>query len=320
MERKKTCSVVIPVYNSSSTLPGLIFELSSIFKSLFTEYEVILVNDGSKDESWQIIKTLSENNQSVFGINLLRNYGQHNATLTGILQAKYDLILTMDDDQQQSPKDILLLMNKLDEGFDVVYGYPIKKAQHSWRNFASWVIRIALNLATGMKSAYRFSSFRLFRKEICNAFKNYDNSTVLVDVLLSWGTTKFGFVPVQHNERKIGKSNYNFFKLARFAFDLITGFSDWPLKLASLIGVVFSLLGIVVLLYVLIKYAIIGQSVPGFPFLASIIAIFSGAQLLSLGIIGEYLSRIHNRSIGKPVAAIKEYTNNILRKSKDDKS
>lgn len=310
MDKITSCSVVIPVFNGANSLPALIPELIKNLDALFNDFEVILVNDGSKDDSWRVIEEFASKSNLIKGFNLLRNYGQHNATLTGILQAKHELILTMDDDLQHRPEDITLLLSELNKGFDVVYGYPIKKAQHAWRNLGSWLTRTALKKAMGIENASRITSFRLFRREIREAFLGYDNSTVLVDVLLSWGTNQFGFVPVQHEERMSGVSNYNFARLARFAFDLITGFSDWPLKLSSFIGIVFSILGVVVLLYVLIKYAIVGESVPGFPFLASIIAIFSGAQLLSLGIIGEYIGRIHNRSMGKPYSAIRQVTDN----------
>ncbi len=309
-EKKKSCSVVIPVYNGAKTLQKLAEQTIPILKRLFNPFEIIFINDGSKDNSWEEICSIENRQPEVYGINLMRNYGQHNATLVGIMHAKYELILTMDDDLQHPPSEIGKLYDKLQEGYDVVYGYPIEKAQKAWRNLGSSLIRMTLKSAMGAEDAKKITSFRLMRSEIRNAFMDYDSPTVLVDVLLSWGTSNFGFTPVEHRSRENGKSNYTLKRLIVFAFDMITSFSDWPLKLSSFIGIVFSFLGVAVLLYVLIRFIIVGGSVPGFPFLASIIAVFSGAQLLSLGIIGEYISRIHYRTMGRPYSTIRGYSKN----------
>jgi undecaprenyl-phosphate 4-deoxy-4-formamido-L-arabinose transferase len=309
-EKSKSCSVVIPVYNGATTLQHLTEQIIPILKKLFNPFEIIFINDGSKDNSWAAICEIETHYPEVYGINLMRNYGQHNATLVGILHAQYNLILTMDDDLQHPPSEITKLYEKLQEGYDVVYGYPIEKAQRAWRNLGSALTRMALKGAMGVENANKITSFRLIRSEVRNAFIDYDSSSVLVDVLLSWGTSNFGFVPVQHQPRKNGTSNYTLKRLIVFAFDMITSFSDWPLKLSSFIGIVFSFLGVIVLLYVLIRYVAVGGSVPGFPFLASIIALFSGAQLLSLGIIGEYISRIHYRTMGRPYFAIRGFSKN----------
>jgi undecaprenyl-phosphate 4-deoxy-4-formamido-L-arabinose transferase len=162
----------------------------------------------------------------------------------------------------------------------------------------------------GTKAAMKVSAFRIFRTNLRNAFENYDSPNVSIDVLLSWGTNKFGYVYVKHEERKVGKSNYNLLKLLSHAFDMITGFSVLPLRVASVVGIIFTIFGFFVLIYVIGRYIVVGGSIPGFPFLASIIAIFSGAQLFSLGIIGEYIARIHFRSMKKPAYTIKEEVKN----------
>jgi undecaprenyl-phosphate 4-deoxy-4-formamido-L-arabinose transferase len=160
-----------------------------------------------------------------------------------------------------------------------------------------------------IKSAATVSAFRLFRSEISRAFADYKGASVSIDVLLSWGTTRFASVTVEHSEREHGKSNYSFRKLMNHALTLITGFSNAPLRLASLTGFIFTIFGILVLLYVLISYIVRG-SLPGFPFLASIISIFSGVQLFSLGIFGEYLGRMFIRTLNKPVYTIRQTLRN----------
>jgi hypothetical protein len=158
----------------------------------------------------------------------------------------------------------------------------------------------------GSDVAGKVSAFRAFRTELRAAFAGFEAPYVSIDVLLSWGTTKFGAVPVEHRARAEGRSSYGFARLATHALNVMTGFSTRPLRIASLIGLVFTLFGIAVLAIVLITYAVEGGSVPGFPFLASVIAIFSGAQLLTLGIIGEYLARMHVRVMDRPAFAVRE--------------
>lgn len=304
----RNLSILIPVYNSAEILPKLLPPLVATLSQLAEEYEIILVNDGSRDHSWQVITDLSRQYPRLCGINLMRNYGQHNALLCGIRQAKYEIIVTMDDDMQHPPEEIIKLLDKLDEGYDMVYGPPQNERHGLWRDMASQVTKLALQSAMGASTARQVSAFRVFRTEIRKAFDNYTGPFVSIDVLLTWGTTRFAAVPVRHEPRTIGVSNYTFRKLVTHALNMMTGFSVAPLQLASLIGFAFTLFGIGVLAYVIGRYLILGYSVAGFPFLASIIAIFSGAQLFALGIIGEYLARMHFRLMEKPSYAVRQQT------------
>jgi undecaprenyl-phosphate 4-deoxy-4-formamido-L-arabinose transferase len=301
-------SIVIPVYNSEGSVGEVVRRLLALLPSIAEHYEIILVNDGSRDNSWQVIAPLAaQNPDTVRGFNMMRNYGQHNALLAGIRQARYPITITMDDDLQHPPEEIPLLLAKLDEGYDVVYGTP-KELPHSWwRNLTSRFTKRALAYAMGIKNIRDISAFRALRTELRQASASYQSPTLLLDVLLSWGTTKFASVPVNHMPRTIGKSNYNFIKLFNQTMLILTGFSTAPLRAASLMGFAFQIFGVLVLIYVLGRYALEG-SVPGFPFLASVITIFSGAQLFALGIIGEYLARIFNRSMERPTYVIKEST------------
>jgi len=242
----------------------------------------------------------------VRAINLSRNFGQHNALLCGILSAKNEVIVTMDDDLQNPPQEIHKLLDKLIEGYDVVYGIPQKERHGLWRDLASQITKLVLQNAMGAQTARNVSAFRAFRTWVRGAFMEYHGSFVSIDVLLTWGTTRFTAMPVRHEPRKIGVSNYTFRKLVTHALNMMTGFSVMPLQLASLIGFFFTLFGFAVLAYVIGRYLVLGYSVAGFPFLASIIAIFSGAQLFALGIIGEYLARMHFRLMDKPPFAIRE--------------
>lgn len=302
----RSLSVVIPVYNSEQSLTPLLDALAKTLPQIATPYQVILVNDSSRDHSWEIIQELTSKYTWVVGINLLRNYGQHSALLCGIREARGEVIVTMDDDLQHPPTEIPKLLAKLDEGYDAVYGTP-EALQHGFlRNMASQVTKYVLQNSMGAETARKVNAFRAFRTQIRDAFARYDGPYVSIDVLLTWGTTRFASITVRHEERKFGMSNYTLRKLIVHALNMMTGFSTLPLQLASLLGFAFTLFGVVIFVYVVGRYIIQGEVVPGFPFLASIIAIFSGVQLFGLGMIGEYLARMHFRLMDKPSYAIRE--------------
>jgi undecaprenyl-phosphate 4-deoxy-4-formamido-L-arabinose transferase len=307
MKKFETISVIIPVYNSAETLGHLMTRLDIALRSFTNNYEVILVNDGSSDDSWERIVGLSKRHPELRPINLMRNYGQHNAVLAGIRKAHYPVIVTMDDDLQNPPEEIPKLLEKLAEGFDVVYGTPISEQHGLWRDLASQVTKLALQSAMGVDTARKVSAFRAFRTELRSAFETYRGPFVSIDVLLTWGTTRFSFVPVRQDQRLAGASNYTFRKLVVHAINMATGFSTLPLQLASMAGFFFTLFGIVIFFFVLVRYLRYGRRVPGFPFLASIIAIFSGVQLFALGVIGEYLARMHFRMMERPSYVEREF-------------
>ncbi len=293
-------SIVVPVYNSALSLPKLAEALAVTLPTLAAEYELILVNDGSRDTSWQVIAGLLRQYPWIRAASLMRNYGQHNALLCGIRAARYDVIVTMDDDLQHPPEEIRKLLDRLAEGCDVVYGAPAHEQHGLWRDLASQTTKIVLSGSMGVDVARNVSAFRAFRTYLREAFAHFEGPFVSIDVLLTWATTRFATVTVRHDERKYGASNYTLRKLIIHAVNMITGFSTLPLQLASLTGFLFTLFGIVVLVYVLGRYLLFGVVVQGFAFLASIIALFSGAQLFALGIIGEYLARMHFRSMQRP--------------------
>ncbi|MBS1955913.1 MAG: glycosyltransferase family 2 protein [Cyanobacteria bacterium SZAS-4] len=301
-------SIIIPVYNSAPGLPELAALLNDTLSKCVDDYEIVLVNDCSKDNSWAVLTELQERYRSLRSINLMRNYGQHNALLCGIRAAKNPIIVTMDDDFQNPVSEIPRLLNKLAEGFDVVYGTPQKEQHGFFRDAASKVTKIALQNAMGSEVARSVSAFRVFRTDLRRAFANYDGPFVNIDVLLTWATANFAAIPVRHEARVQGVSNYTFKKLVIHALNMMTGFSTLPLQISTLNGFLCVGLGAILLAYVLVRYMISGGVVPGFAFLASVVIIFSGAQLLALGVIGEYISRIYSRTMSRPAYVVKEDT------------
>lgn len=303
-----TLSIVIPVYRSAQILPELARRVLAVAADWPAPVEIVMVEDDGGDDSWARICSLAQSDSRIRGIRHSRNYGQHNALLTGIRAARHEVVVTLDDDLQNPPEEIPKLLDMLAQGHDVVYGTPTR-GQHGFaRNLASRMTKIALQSAMGADTARKASAFRAFRTELRTAFAEYNNPNVLLDVLLTWGTSRFAAVPVQHDERALGTSNYTLRKLIRHAMNMATGFSVLPLKIASLIGFFFTLFGMALLFYVVGSYLILGTTVAGFPFLASMVALFSGAQMFALGIIGEYLARIHLRSMGQPMSVTRERT------------
>ncbi len=308
-------SIVVPVFNSEKSLVPLIEELLKVLPSFSTKYEVILVNDGSRDGSWDIINQLVKTYPWITGINLMRNYGQHNALLCGIRAAQYPIIITIDDDLQHPPAEIPRLLDKLAQGYDVVYGTPAKEQHGFWRDLASQVTKFALQNAMGAETARSVGPFRAFRTRLREAFLNYQNPYVSIDVLLTWGTTRFAAIPVRHEPRRIGTSNYTLRMLIIHSLNMMTGFSTMPLQLAGVAGFAFTLVGLILLIFVLGRYLIQGESVPGFPFLASVTIIFSGAQLFALGIIGEYLARMHVKMMDRLAYTVRDVSRNSLKEN-----
>lgn len=301
-------TVLIPVFNSEPTVGLVVERARDVLSRCGLVHELILIDDCSRDGSWSAVSQLAARHANVRGLRLRRNFGQHNALLAGIRAARGETIVTIDDDLQHPPEEMPKLLAELDRGYDVVYGFPATLPHSAFRNLFSWFTKIALQKAMGADTARHASAFRAFRTSLRQAFDDYRSPYVSIDVLLTWGADRFSWVEVEHSPRKIGASNYTMRKLASHALTMITGFTTVPLRLASFLGFLFTLFGLLILFYVVGRYFMQGGAVPGFPFLASTIAIFSGAQLFALGIIGEYLARIHNRTLGRPPYLVSEET------------
>ena len=306
----KGISVIVPVFNSESSVKELNNRIISVINNEDLDYEIIFINDASSDNSSTVLHSLAASDLNIKYIDFNKNYGQHNAILYGIRVAKFSTIVTLDDDLQNPPEEIPKLLQKLNEGFDVVYAYPKQEKHGFLRNLASFLTKMALKRSMGIENAEHVSPFRAFNTSLREAFDQYKGSFVSIDVLLSWGTNSFAAIPVDYDKRRHGKSNYTFRKLVQHGLNMITGFSIIPLQIASIMGFIFAFFGFGVLLFVLGRFFLEGSPVPGFPFLASIIAIFSGAQLLAIGIIGEYLARQHFRMLNKPQYFVKDKLQN----------
>jgi glycosyltransferase involved in cell wall biosynthesis len=303
--RVRSISVVIAVYNAARSLPALVDRLERSLTAIGLPFEAILVNDGSRDESWHIVRDLAARRPWLLGIDLSRNFGQHNALLCGIRAARYAAVVTLDDDLQNPPEEIPKLVDRLSTGCDVVYGSPEQEQHGFWRDLASQATKLVLGGALGAATARQVCGFRIFRTQLREAFDDYAGPSVNLDVLLTWATTRFDAIKLRHEPRQHGQSNYTFGKLVAHALNMLTGFSTLPLQIASILGFALTALGLILFAIVIGRYLIHGVMVPGFTFLASVIVIFSGAQLFTLGVIGEYLARMHFRIMRQPSYSIR---------------
>lgn len=301
-------SVVVPVFGGGADLQDLAARVRGVLDRLFRAWELILVNDGSPTGTWDRIAALAKSDSHIRGIDLLRNFGQHNALLAGIRASKGDLVVTMDDDLQHPPEEIPRLLEALGDD-DVIYGTPLERVRGRTRDLAAMLSKLALGTVLGPKHARNVAAFRAFRGSLREVFSAYDNPAVSIDVLLSWATSRIGAVGVRYEPRRQGRSGYGAWRLVSLTFNMVTGFSVWPLRASSLTGVAFAAFGVLVLAFVLFRYMTAGVAVPGFAFLASVVSIFAGAQLFSLGIMGEYLARIYFRTMHKPPYLVRTTAN-----------
>jgi glycosyltransferase involved in cell wall biosynthesis len=299
-------SVVIPCYRSGLTLPELVRRLVPVLSDTSSPHEVILVVDGSPDDTWNVARALALEHPAVQAINLSRNFGQHNALLAGIRAAQFDTVVTMDDDLQHRPEEIPTLIGALVPGLDLVYGVPAVEEHGVLRSFASRNVKALMTLGLGIADARNISAFRIFRTQLRDGFVGLDGPHASIDVALSWTTTRSDTAVVHMDHRTTGRSNYSFRLLVRHALNTMLGYSTLPLRLVGYLGLVCGGLGIVLLAVVLWEFFSGSTTVEGFTTVASMVAIFSGAQMVALGIVGEYIARIHSENLGRPTYVIRE--------------
>jgi undecaprenyl-phosphate 4-deoxy-4-formamido-L-arabinose transferase len=272
-------------------------------------HEVILVVDGSPDDTWNVASALAGRFGAVRALHLSRNYGQHNALVAGIRDARFDVIVTMDDDLQHPPEQIPLLLAALEgDRLDLVYGVPREEEHGVLRSLASRSVKTAMSSTLGIRTARMISAFRAFRTHLRHGFEAFSGPHSSVDVALSWATTRVGSVRVHMNRRRDGRSNYSLRMLVRHTTNMLFGYSTVPLRVASYLGIMVGLAGLMLCGAVLWSFAVGNTTVVGFTSLASMITIFSSAQLIAVGVLGEYIGRIHANGMGRPMYVVRERT------------
>jgi len=302
MTDQNLISVVIPCYNSESSLGELVTGLLDQNEPC----EVVLVNDASTDNTWFKIQALAAQfPDKVLGIDLIKNSGQHAAILIGVQHTKGDVIITMDDDLQHQPSDIVPMAKKVRDGADLVYAVATDAKQKPLRNLSSKFSLWLFDRVLGMQNVASSSAFRAFSKSSSAAFDHFKGSIVDVDAILSWTCRDVEFYQTTFAERRHGSSNYSFRSLFSHAAKMVVAFSIVPLKLSFYIGFLTTGIAVVSIFYFLYQYFFGSGVLEGFTFLACAIMFFAGVQLFIIGIFGQYLAAIHTQTLGRPVATIR---------------
>jgi len=301
-------SIVIPVYNSEKTIEIV---LKKIEETLLRKinYEVILVNDGSKDNSYKICRKISKENDSVKFINLSKNFGQHSAILAGLHFVKGDYIVFMDDDLQTPPQEVWKLINEMKEGYDVVYANYKNKQHNKFKTFGSKINDIMANILFKKSKNINITSYFIIKRYLVNEIINYTGPYPYLGGLVFRSTDNISTVDIIHYRREYGKSNYSFMSLLKLWFNGFTNFSVKPLRISFFLGLICSLTGFIFSIFLVIRKIIDPQVVLGWTSMIVAILLFSGIQLILVGIVGEYVGRIFLSQNKQPQYVIKEKYN-----------
>ena len=298
-------SVVVPCYHSGPTLSPLVTRLTAVLPTCAATYEILLVVDDGDRHTWDAADDLQRRHQHVRAFRLSRNYGQHNALVAGVRAARHDVVVTMDDDLQHRPEEVPTLLAALTDDVDLVYGVAAEEEHGVTRSLASRTAKALMERTLSVRSARHISAFRAFRTFLRDGFTQLDGPDVSLDVALSWGTTKITATTVPMDQRAEGRSNYTVRKLIRHTLTMILGYSVAPLRLVTYLGFLIGALGAVLLVRVLFLYFSGGTTVAGFTTVASMVALFSAAQMIGIGVLGEYIGRIHGKGQGRPAYLVR---------------
>ncbi|MDX2303125.1 MAG: glycosyltransferase family 2 protein [Microscillaceae bacterium] len=306
---KYTClySVVVPVYQGEATLARLFDEIQAFFEGKSQSFEVIFVSDGAIDHSWNLIQQLKEKYTTyIKGVQLTRNFGQHNATLCGIAQAQGRFILTMDEDLQHAPAQIeKLILKQKEKDYDLVYGYFENSKHNFFRRISSKALKYILQWSLPDLHP-DYSSFRLIKTEIAQATLQLNHPNPFLDVYLSWVSRHCSSVPVIHYERFQGKSAYTLKKLVRHGLHILFNFSNLPLRAFSYLSFALFLLSTGYALYVFFRKIVYNDFISGFATIAIFLGMGFGLVFLGIGLLGEYIQNINLKTTQKPNFLIKE--------------
>lgn len=300
----KEISVVIPVYKSEECIPELTKQIANSLKEF--DWELILVNDCSPDNSWAAIKKVAKENKNILGINLRKNSGQDLAILAGLNHAKGQWIVIMDDDLQHSPYDIPKLYSQAKKGFDVVYANFKQKKQKLWKNIGSWFNGKVSEIALGKPNGIYLSPFKIINGNVVKDMCKLNNLFPYIDGLIFQITKNITQISIEHHKREYGKSNFTLLKSIQVFFRMMFGFSTFPLNFATYIGFFSSIFGFILAIYYLIKFFLGLESLTGWTSQIVITLILGGLILLALGIIGKYIGQMYLTINNSPKYIVKE--------------
>lgn len=284
--------VVIPVFNSEQIVGETIAETARFFENRNWRYKLILVNDGSSDRSWEVLERAAAENPNVVAIDLLKNYGQHTAVYVGFHHSTADFVITMDDDLQNPPSEIEHLVNKILEGYDVVFGKFRSKQHETYRVAGSRIVQFINRRVFEYDKDLTVTNFRILKREVVKAICDYRTVFPYINGLSLMFSYHRANVLVEHHPRKVGKSNYNLSRILTLVMRILFNYSPLPLRVVSTFG--FAVAGVAFLLsiFVFAKALIVGTSVPGWASQTVLLAFFSGVNIVIVSMLGEYVTRL----------------------------
>ena len=306
----KLVSFVIPCYRSAQTIGRVVEEIDTTMKSLSSyRYEIVLVNDSSPDDTYEVIRALCKQRADICGVNLAKNFGQHAAIMAGFRYAHGDVAVCLDDDGQTPANEVVKLLDKIDEGYDVVYAKYSHKHHSGFRNFGSKINELMTRVMLGKPKKLYISSYFAARKFVVEEMMRYTNPYPYVIGLVLRTTKNIANVEVTHRDREIGTSGYTIGKLFGLWFNGFTAFSIKPLRIATALGCLAACGGFLYGIYTVIK-KFVNPAVPvGFSAVMAALVFIGGMIMLMLGLIGEYIGRIYISLNNSPQYVIKECLN-----------
>jgi glycosyltransferase involved in cell wall biosynthesis len=298
-------SVVVPIYNEEDNIRELFARLSSVMDKMGT-YEIILVDDGSRDGSWGIIRELHKKDRRVKGISFSRNFGHHIAITAGLDHATGKAVVLMDGDLQDPPEEIPKLWERLRSGYDLVYGIRKEKKDSLAKRCTSWCFWWFINRLSGIEIPRNQTLLRIFDRKVLDALNGMRERARFIHGMIAWTGFRVFLQEVEHAPRTRGVSKYNVLKLFRLAFNAITAFSTFPLRLATYLGLLSAGVGLFYGCYFIYKKIFLGIPVLGYASIIVAVLLVGGVQLLILGIMGEYLGRVYQEVQARPIYIVRE--------------
>lgn len=305
-DARPALSVVIPVFNEAPSLGDLHHRLAQTLKETGQAYEIIFVDDGSRDGSSEVLRALHAQDRAVRVVRFNRNYGQHAAVLAGMELARGDIVITLDADLQNPPEEIPRLLARLGDGVDVVGGWRTRRHDGWLRRAASWAVNRVTSAVVGVRMRDYGCMLRVYRRSVVERIVACREASQFIPALANTFATSVAEVPISHAPREHGRSRYGLFRLLRLNFDLLTGFSLLPIQVVSLTGIGVAVLGLGFAVFLGVRRLLVGPEVEGVFTLFAILFFFAGLQILALGLIGEYVGRIYQEVRRRPRYVISE--------------
>lgn len=285
-------SVVIPVYKSADIIDKTIERTVNFFEGQGWNYEIVLINDASPDNSWDKLFEHAAQNPNIVAINLLKNYGQHTAIFCGFHYVSGDYIITMDDDLQNPPEEITHLVHKVLEGYDIVYGKFEQKQHAGYRRLGSKLIAEVNQRVFNQPSDLVVTNYRILEKSVIERIINYRTAYPYITGLSLMFSNKRANVVVKHLPREIGKSGYNWYKLLALVMRIIFNYSSYPLRVVSGIGFGVALIAFMIGIYYFVRAFFVGTNVPGWATLVILLSFFNGINIVIISMLSEYVIRL----------------------------